>query len=346
MKKGIFYAVLILLILSCQKGETSGKSGLTKTGKDLISKAPILKFEKTEHDFGEIKQTDGVRYDFKFKNTGKELLKITEVRASCGCTAAKLSKLEYKPGEEGVITASFNPSGFEAQVAKTIKVKSNDPLKPEIVLTIKAFILVPVKITPKYIDAGLLEYGSGVVREVTIMGISEKHFRIESVEFPKDIDFVEYKIEDISKPEYSSYRLIFTIQCQEKGRRSFNGAIRIKTDNPKLNNVTIGIRGTFGGAIKYDPMNLNMVIKQGDPMNGSITINSKIPVSITRVDIFTHEPSDIKYKLFTVTKGTMYNLNVYSDKPVQKPIRGTITIETDMPGLEPIKIPLNVTPRQ
>jgi len=46
-------------------------------------------------------------FSFPFKNTGTAPVEITEVKNSCGCTAAKPGKLTYQPGESGAIEGSF-----------------------------------------------------------------------------------------------------------------------------------------------------------------------------------------------------------------------------------------------
>ena len=48
---------------------------------------PVIKFEKTTHDFGTMKEADGrVTTVFEFTNEGATPLVISKVRASCGCT--------------------------------------------------------------------------------------------------------------------------------------------------------------------------------------------------------------------------------------------------------------------
>jgi len=44
--------------------------------------APVIKFDKMEHDYGTIDQNAESTCEFKFTNTGKEPLILTNVRAS------------------------------------------------------------------------------------------------------------------------------------------------------------------------------------------------------------------------------------------------------------------------
>lgn len=96
----------------------------------------------TEHNFGDIKQGDVVSYDFKVTNNGGDVLKIIDVRASCGCTAAQPDKKELKPGESTTIKVTFNSKGRKGAQIKTVRVITNDPEKSDINFVIRCNILV------------------------------------------------------------------------------------------------------------------------------------------------------------------------------------------------------------
>ncbi|MFC2114695.1 DUF1573 domain-containing protein, partial [Bacteroidota bacterium] len=57
----------------------------TASGNEKNNKA-VLKFKKNKHDFGEIIDGVKVSYAFKFTNTGKSDLVISNCVPSCGCT--------------------------------------------------------------------------------------------------------------------------------------------------------------------------------------------------------------------------------------------------------------------
>jgi len=83
-----------------------------------------IKFEKETHDFGTIPQGTPVTYTFKYKNTGKEPLIVTNASPSCGCTASDYSKDPIKPGGEGYVKATYNAAS-PGEFTKTITVLSN-----------------------------------------------------------------------------------------------------------------------------------------------------------------------------------------------------------------------------
>ena len=58
------------------------------------------------------------KFNFKFKNIGKNSIRIVSVTTSCACTVARLKKDKYGPEESGEINGTFNilgRRGFQEQ---------------------------------------------------------------------------------------------------------------------------------------------------------------------------------------------------------------------------------------
>ena len=86
---------------------------------------PVMKFEKKEHNFGNIIEGDVVKHTFKFTNTGNSDLLITNVKSSCGCTVPEYPKNSIAVGETGEIEVAFNSSGKSGKQLKTITITAN-----------------------------------------------------------------------------------------------------------------------------------------------------------------------------------------------------------------------------
>src|SRR6185369_9558232 len=110
----------------------------------LAHGAPKIQFVETVYDFGKTSQVENVTGVFKFKNTGDATLKLEAPKPSCGCTVAELKPDTLAPGESGELTFTLNLGNAKAQMEKHIEVASNDPLTPDVSLTIK------VDYTPLY----------------------------------------------------------------------------------------------------------------------------------------------------------------------------------------------------
>lgn len=102
---------------------------------------PKLVLQQSSFDFGDIKQGEIVSHTFVLTNSGGDLLKITNVQASCGCTAASPEKSELAPGESTDLTVKFNSKGRMGKQLKTVKIFTNDPESPEMTLTINGNVV-------------------------------------------------------------------------------------------------------------------------------------------------------------------------------------------------------------
>lgn len=114
-----------------------------EVGTDGNVAVPVFTFEKEVHDFGTIVQGEKVAYSFKFKNTGKGDLIITDAKGSCGCTVPEWPKEPIAPGGEGKIDVVFNSEGKSGQQNKKITITANT-VPSMTVLAINGVIEVPV----------------------------------------------------------------------------------------------------------------------------------------------------------------------------------------------------------
>jgi hypothetical protein len=100
-----------------------------------------LKWEKDVHEFGTIEQNKPVSYEFTFTNTTNKDITLTNVKASCGCTATNYTKTAVKPGEKGTVTATYNANAGGA-FHKTITVTTSEENSAPKIITIKGTVKV------------------------------------------------------------------------------------------------------------------------------------------------------------------------------------------------------------
>jgi hypothetical protein len=142
MKKILVMAIVAMSFSACQQNGSKtaaagrGTSGTSVSSTSVSSSintaltpapadAPVLTFEKPGYDFGKIKEGEKVHYNFKFKNTGKSPLIITNATATCGCTIPEPPKDPIQPGAEGIIKVVFDSTGKSGMQDKVITVTSN-----------------------------------------------------------------------------------------------------------------------------------------------------------------------------------------------------------------------------
>ncbi len=102
---------------------------------------PKAALKNLEFNFGNLEEGKSVDYNFVITNTGGDLLKILDVRATCGCTAAKPEKSELMPGESTQILVTFNSTGRLGAQQKYVYVTTNDTSNREIKLKISGNVI-------------------------------------------------------------------------------------------------------------------------------------------------------------------------------------------------------------
>jgi len=127
-----------LLLIGCIAFSAFSQEEI-KTNQDSEN-IPEIYFENTTHNYGEIKYNSDGTCEFTFKNTGKEPLLLTNVKAACGCTTPTWPKQPIESGKEGTIVVKYN-TRIKGAFTKTIRVYSNAKTN-----------LVTLKITGSVVD--------------------------------------------------------------------------------------------------------------------------------------------------------------------------------------------------
>ena len=94
--------------------------------------AAEIVFENDAHDYGTIKQGANGTFEFKFKNSGKEPLVISNAQGSCGCTVPSWPKEPILPGQGNVIKVTYDTKRV-GPFTKTVTLTSNAKTPSKIV---------------------------------------------------------------------------------------------------------------------------------------------------------------------------------------------------------------------
>ena len=94
---------------------------------------PVIEFQQSTYDFGQIEEGAVATHIFIFKNVGDQPLILSKVKASCGCTIPSWTKDPVMPGEEGFVKASYNSKNRPGGFHKSITITSNASSSTKIV---------------------------------------------------------------------------------------------------------------------------------------------------------------------------------------------------------------------
>ncbi len=100
-----------------------------------------IKFDKTTHDFGKIKKgAKNVKCKFKYTNVGSDVLFITRIVKSCGCTEPVYSKQPLMPGQSSEIEVGYTTTDVIGVFNKKLTVFSNAATE-SVIITIKGEVI-------------------------------------------------------------------------------------------------------------------------------------------------------------------------------------------------------------
>lgn len=138
---------VVMALLMMVSVAITAKAQETVTPDPMNPNAPVMTFESEVIDYGTIEYgSDGVR-TFKFKNTGKEPLIISNAVGSCGCTTPSWPKEPIKPGETAEIKVKYDTNRV-GNIDKNVTITSNAST-PTKVLKIKGTVKpAPAQNTP------------------------------------------------------------------------------------------------------------------------------------------------------------------------------------------------------
>lgn len=135
--KFISAAILTLALASCNV-RSEQRADLPTNKDSLVAAMPTTTVQMLDsvYNFGKITEGENVEFNFRFKNTGKNPLVISNAAASCGCTVPEKPEQPILPGEIGFLKVKFNSENRVGMAHKTVTVTANvSSVFPEILLT-------------------------------------------------------------------------------------------------------------------------------------------------------------------------------------------------------------------
>jgi hypothetical protein len=199
--------------------------------------APAVVVKEAQFQFDPVMEGVVVAHEFVLENTGVAPLVIQNIKTGCGCTTADYDKV-IPPGESGKINIKANTRGYGGHIfERDIRVDTNDPATPRLILHISGQVDQFAGIEPKSV---FLQCKSGDFIEsmVTISPNSQYPFHIVRTASDKEI---EDKIETALESKESVYALKIMNRLNSPG--TYFGNIHLITDNPAKPEITIPVRG-------------------------------------------------------------------------------------------------------
>lgn len=296
---------------------------------------PKIFFEEQVYDFGKIYISESVTHKFIFKNLGKGELIISNVKSSCGCTAALVSKDILHKEEEGEVEVKFNSGHYVGKVTKSVMVNSNDPENSKYKLTITGEVIEEIRVNPKRINFGIIKKGEYCTKNIEIKTVPELKIDIKKVESPNlYITITKDKIDENN----SAYQVTIS-KYDYIGK--FSGIVFVYTSSSKQERIDVPFSGEIVGDITIYPEVLSFgSIKLGQDVKKTVIVNFiNKDVKIEKIEA---EPRNISYTISELNNISTKVIDVKLGKDITiGKITGSLKIYTNSTIQPVINIPVN-----
>lgn len=190
MKKSILLFSSIVLFISLSFAQN--------TEEPLPAKNSYISFKSVVYDFGTLEYGAEASGEYIFKNISKETVKLTNVKASCGCTGTEWPREEIKKGKKGTIAVTYDTKRV-GKFHKTIYVyvdKAENPIQ----LQIKGTVLPKEGVTEQPKTSSVKNTKAVDSPEKVKIDASPKQTKADASK-SKDFQKHEIEIKNTTEPE-------------------------------------------------------------------------------------------------------------------------------------------------
>lgn len=159
------------------------------------SNVPTLRAEHSSFNFGNVVQNSVSKLNVKLYNDTNELINISRVYATCGCTKTTVDKKKIWPKNYCTLNIEFESGKFKGKQTKYVFVEQENGSK--ITILIYANVYEEYTLEPNFIKLG--ENGDELVKEIKLVNNTKKDVFIKKV----FCNMKCIKIKDVNKDEFT-----------------------------------------------------------------------------------------------------------------------------------------------
>jgi hypothetical protein len=244
--------------------------------------APNLEVSSPVWDFGEVWSGEKAETTITIKNTGTAVLKIDQVKSSCGCTVAQTDKKELAPGETEDIRITYNTKKNAENVSQKIRIMTNDPDSPTTEVEVKGHVKPLIKIDGvKGLDMGSLGLNDTVTKSIELECAYTQPLNLQLKEGTPS-KFFDIRLETLEAGK--RYKLTATTRPPLMDG-SLNESAVLITGVEQMPEFLVRVWGVAQGPLTVSPKVLYVMTDQNQPSTKTLRVVSRreTPIVITSV---------------------------------------------------------------
>jgi hypothetical protein len=164
----------------------------------------VMMVNGSDFDFGVMERNGTRSHQFEIKNTGNAPLSLKKGETTCKCTMNKLVDGVLQPGESVKVELEWiaKEVGPDLVFVQTADIKTNDPSRKVLRLTIRGDIITTVKVVPSVLVMSSISASEGAEGQVSVYSYRTNDLDfVETKVDPKLKEFIEAVVEPMSAEE-------------------------------------------------------------------------------------------------------------------------------------------------
>ena len=298
--------------------------------------APRIHCPHPTQNFGPSHPSHTVTAIFVLANTGQADLVISDVLAPAAISAADLPRRSIPPRESADLTVRLPLAGYRGEVRKTLKVRSNDPVQPELALTIEGRVAGDLEISPAAVYLESADALAAQRATVNLRWTGEGDFSIREV--TANSPLVETALETVETGRH--YRIRVGLKPGRLAGR-LERTLYVLTRHPEYPEIAIPLTAVIRAPVVF-AQTVIVVPESGAAATRHVLLESG---TVSNWRVVAVEPPDpaIQVSLNPAGPGR-YHLILGSIPPGAAINGKTLRVKTDIPGAPEIAIPFQTTP--
>ncbi len=214
-----------------------------------------IKVENPIVDLGVMGPNKSYTAQFKFSNIGSGKLIISKVESTCSCSVPDLIKLEYAPGESGIVNVTYHSSAYAGPVEKHLYILSNDSTNPRAEITIKGSTELAVVAEPMKLQLFLNKDNAGAA-PINLKSKDGKSFAIQSITSSRNVISVDFDPK-VEKTEFVLQPKVNITALKENS----TGSLSVRLSHPDCDSVSL----VYEALTIYDISRPRIILQNAEP---------------------------------------------------------------------------------
>ncbi|MEM6365589.1 MAG: DUF1573 domain-containing protein [Planctomycetota bacterium] len=296
---------------------------------------------ETTFDFGVTSPNAEGSHTFVIRNDGGEPLTLKMGATTCKCTLGKLDDEALQPGESTSVNLEWKVQTKESVFEQSAELRTNDPNRPAIRLTVKGIVIREVEFEPKQIA-----FGDVTATQEFEFGTNFYSYFDTPVEII-DVDFGSKTLQELAETRFEEFDPAEEGGIHHRAKQAFRITTKAKTglrQGPLVTNMRVQFRKLDADGNRVNDDVFNSTVEVAGRVIGSITMIENLKLRETakgggyiwtlgRLD----RDASLDFKAFVALKGsqregTILTIGeVYPDQVVSAELdapmtKGTMTL--------------------